>query len=196
MLYKNLLHRTGVQLSSISVVEAHGTGTQAGDTREIASLETVFGKYHSESHPLMVSSIKGNIGHCGAASGAAGLAKVLLMLRHDIMPKQASLTNLNPRITELQEGHLKIPQENQPWPATKYIPDELCLTTSVLRDQMPLSFWKSTRKHKALNGTTYLALLIRFASQLRPKMHSMSALRHIKDFLAARGISALKTSVT
>ena len=122
MLYKNLLHRAGVQPSSISVVEAHGTGTQAGDTREIASLETVFGKYHSESHPLMVSSIKGNIGHCEAASGAAGLAKALLMLRHDIMPKQASLTYLNPRITELQEGHLKIPQENQPWPATKYIP--------------------------------------------------------------------------
>ena len=122
MLYKNLLHRTGVQPSSISVVETHGTGTQAGDTREIASLQTVFGQYHSEGHPLMVSSIKGNIGHCEAASGAAGLAKLLLMLRNGSMPKQASLTNLNPKITELEEGRLKIPKENQPWPASKCLP--------------------------------------------------------------------------
>ena len=121
-LYRSLLHRTSVQPSSISVVEAHGTGTQAGDTREIAGLQNVFGKYHSEAHPLMVSSIKGNIGHCEAASGAAGLAKLLLMLRNGTIPKQASLTILNPRITELDEGCLKIPEVNQPWPATKHIP--------------------------------------------------------------------------
>ena len=122
MLYENLLRRTGVNPSSISVVEAHGTGTQAGDTREIAGLETVFGKYHSEGHPLMVSSIKGNIGHSEAASGAAGLAKLLLMLRHGLIPRQASLTNLNPKITELEQGHLKIPTKNQPWLATKHLP--------------------------------------------------------------------------
>lgn len=122
MLYKKLLHRTGVHPSSISVVEAYGTGTQAGDTREIASLQTVFGRYHSEGHPLMVSSIKGNIGHCEAASGAAGLAKLLLMLRHGIIPKQAGLKILNPKITELEQACLKIPKENQLWPATKYLP--------------------------------------------------------------------------
>lgn len=82
----------------------------------------MFGDHHSESDPLIVSSIKGSIGHCEAASGAAGLAKLLLMLRNGLILKQAGLTKLNPKITGLEEGHLKIPTENQAWRHSKSLP--------------------------------------------------------------------------
>lgn len=82
----------------------------------------VFAEHHSASDPLLISSIKGNIGHCEEASGAAGLAKLLLMLRHGIVPKQASLTTLNPKITGLEGGHLRIPVEAHTWRRSKHRP--------------------------------------------------------------------------
>lgn len=66
-------------------------------------------------HPLVISSIKGNIGHCEAASGAAGLAKLLLMLRKKELLKQANFTSLNPRLTGLENAGLVIPTENRSW---------------------------------------------------------------------------------
>lgn len=63
----------------------------------------------------MVSSIKGNIGHCEAASGAAGLAKLLLMLRKRVIPMQASLRLMNPRITGLEEAGIIIPTKTNAW---------------------------------------------------------------------------------
>lgn len=63
----------------------------------------------------MVSSIKGNIGHCEAASGAAGLAKLLLMLRERQIPVQVGFNTVNPRLTGLQNTGLIIPRENMAW---------------------------------------------------------------------------------
>lgn len=65
--------------------------------------------------PLSISSIKGNIGHCEAASGAAGLAKLLLMLRKKEIPKQANHTHLNPRLTGLKDAGMLIPTDNHLW---------------------------------------------------------------------------------
>ena len=65
--------------------------------------------------PLTVSSIKGNIGHCEAASGAAGLAKLILSMRHRTIPPQASFDMPNPRLEGLEEGHISIPTVNKPW---------------------------------------------------------------------------------
>ena len=82
---------------------------------EATSLQSVFGRSRSISNPLTVSSIKGNIGHCEAASGSAGLAKLLLMLRHNSIPVQASLSHLNPRLTPLLADTIQIPREAQAW---------------------------------------------------------------------------------
>ncbi len=88
---------------------------QAGDAREISSLQNVFGHSHSVKRPLTISSIKGNIGHCEAASGAAGLAKLLLMLRKGKVPKQAGFSKLNPKLTGLEDAGMVIPTENREW---------------------------------------------------------------------------------
>lgn len=82
----------------------------------------MFENSHSISHPLVISSIKGNIGHCEAASGAAGLAKLLLMFRKSEVLKQANLTQLNPRLTGLKDAGMVIPTENRSWLHSKLQP--------------------------------------------------------------------------
>ena len=103
------------RLFHVNKKEAHGTGTQAGDFSEISSLHSVFAGSRPSREPLVVSSIKGNIGHSEAASGSAGLAKLLLMLRQGKIPKQASLNTLNPRIAGLVGNGISIPRTTQDW---------------------------------------------------------------------------------
>lgn len=82
----------------------------------------MFAKSRGNRKPLSVSSIKGNIGHCEAASGSAGLAKLLLMLRQGKIPVQASLTNLNPRLTSFLGDGIIIPRETQRWENISSLP--------------------------------------------------------------------------
>jgi len=87
---------------------------QAGDNTEISSIHGVFAK-KARARPLYVTSIKGNIGHAEAASGAASLAKVLLMLQKERIPGQASLTTINPRLQPFVTGSLEIPTQSIAW---------------------------------------------------------------------------------
>ena len=121
-LFRSVMSRAQVEPKSINVVEAHGTGTQAGDFSEISSLHSVFASSRLSRDPLIVSSIKGNIGHSEAASGSAGLAKLLLMLRQGKIPKQASLNTLNPRLSGLVGNGIFIPRTTQDWKRPSNLP--------------------------------------------------------------------------
>jgi acyl transferase domain-containing protein len=66
-------------------------------------------------NPIVISSIKGNIGHCEAASGAAGLAKLLLMLREREIPVQVGFENINPRFADLESSGFVIPRQTTAW---------------------------------------------------------------------------------
>ncbi|KAI4192447.1 MAG: hypothetical protein LQ350_008647, partial [Teloschistes chrysophthalmus] len=114
-LFRRVLKRSNVDPATVSVVEAHGTGTQVGDKGEIESLRQVFGSAHSTSNPLIVSSIKGKIGHAEAASGSAGLAKLLVMLRKQQVAVQASFKNLNSHLAGIDRAGIIIPRETQHW---------------------------------------------------------------------------------
>ena len=116
-LFRQLLESSGVAPEDINVVEAHGTGTQSGDVGELESIRRVFSATRSAQNPLHITSIKANIGHLEAASGAAGLAKLLLMLQHRTIPRLISLVNLNPRIPELATDHTLIDTKTQEWNA-------------------------------------------------------------------------------
>lgn len=115
ILFKQVLSNTGIDANRINVVEAHGTGTQAGDPNELESIRSIFADNRTPSNPLHITSVKANIGHLEAASGAAGLAKLLLMLRHRTIPRQISLKNLNPRIAPLESDHTIIDTEMTAW---------------------------------------------------------------------------------
>ena len=115
-LIQTLLFKTNIDPLRISVVEAHGTGTQAGDPNELASIRSALCKGRTQQNPLHITSIKANIGHTEAASGAASLAKLLLMLRHDKIPPLISLKNLNPKIAPLKLDGATIDREGASWP--------------------------------------------------------------------------------
>ncbi|KAK0498692.1 hypothetical protein EDD18DRAFT_1153287 [Armillaria luteobubalina] len=119
-LFTQTLERSGLDASRISVVEAHGTGTQAGDPIELESIRGIFAKNRKANNPLHITSVKANIGHLEAASGAAALAKLLLMLRHRTIPRLISLKNLNPRIKPLASDNVIIDTKQTTWT----VPDE------------------------------------------------------------------------
>nr|BAO20284.1 polyketide synthase 1 [Grifola frondosa] len=114
-LFHKLLAASGVPAQRVSVIEAHGTGTQAGDPTELESIRAVFSVGRSTANPLHVTSVKANIGHAEAASGAAGLAKLLLMLRRRALPPVISLKTLNPRIPDLALDHTVIDTQMTEW---------------------------------------------------------------------------------
>jgi acyl transferase domain-containing protein len=90
-------------------------GTQAGDNAEIRSLRSVLTPERSSDNPLYLSSIKGNIGHAEAASGAAGLAKLILMMEKALIPPQASLEHLNPSLKLTPNANITIPRQLTQW---------------------------------------------------------------------------------
>ncbi|TRX93222.1 hypothetical protein FHL15_005801 [Xylaria flabelliformis] len=112
-LFTRLLHSSRTTPDTVNVVEAHGTGTQAGDFAEVLSLNSTF-EPRSTSNPLYVSSIKGNIGHAEAASGMAGVAKLLAMFQRGQIPPQASFKSLNPRLTD-HIRNMVVPKQLTEW---------------------------------------------------------------------------------
>ncbi|ROT35234.1 phenolpthiocerol synthesis polyketide synthase ppsA [Sodiomyces alkalinus F11] len=114
-LFTKVLNNSGLSPHSIDVVEAHGTGTQAGDFAEVSSLSSVF-KGRPESTPLHLCSVKGNIGHAEAASGVAGLSKLLLMMEHGTIPPMGSFKSLNPRLSSvMNEYNMVVSDRAQKW---------------------------------------------------------------------------------
>ncbi|PBK66294.1 ketoacyl-synt-domain-containing protein [Armillaria solidipes] len=129
-LFTQALERSGLDASRISVVEAHGTGTQAGDPIELESIRGIFAKHRKANNPLHITSVKANIGHLEAASGAAALAKLLLMLRHRTIPRLVSLKNLNPRIKPLASDNVIIDTKQVAWT----VPDESLPRVALLNN--------------------------------------------------------------
>lgn len=99
----------------IGYVEAHGTGTSLGDRIEAHALGMVFGRKRPGSGPLMIGSIKPNIGHLEGAAGIAGLIKEVLMVERGSLLPSGGFTEPNPAIPFTELG-LRVVDELQEWP--------------------------------------------------------------------------------
>lgn len=99
----------------IGYVEAHGTGTSLGDRIEAHALGMVFGRKRPGSGPLMIGSIKPNIGHLEGAAGIAGLIKAVLMVERGSLLPSGGFTEPNPAIPFTDLG-LRVVDELQEWP--------------------------------------------------------------------------------
>lgn len=99
----------------IGYVEAHGTGTSLGDRIEAHALGMVFGRKRPGSRPLMIGSIKPNIGHLEGAAGIAGLIKAVLMVERGSLLPSGGFTEPNPAIPFTELG-LRVVDELQEWP--------------------------------------------------------------------------------
>jgi len=108
------LENANVSPTEMGYMEAHGTGTALGDPIEIKAVTEVFGNGRTDKNPLIMGSVKGNIGHLEGAAGIAGLIKTVLCLQNREIPPNIQLKNLNPRI-QLEQIPALIPAEVMRW---------------------------------------------------------------------------------
>ncbi|MEU7260676.1 hybrid non-ribosomal peptide synthetase/type I polyketide synthase [Streptomyces rimosus] len=111
---RRALASASVSPSEVNYVETHGTGTPLGDPIELRALAAALGD-RDDADPVLVGSVKTNIGHLEPAAGIAGLIKVVLSLQNDEIPPHLHLEEVNPEIG-IDELPLRIPTGPTPWP--------------------------------------------------------------------------------
>ncbi|MEO6086978.1 MAG: beta-ketoacyl synthase N-terminal-like domain-containing protein [Umezawaea sp.] len=105
----------GIDPAEVDYVEAHGTGTELGDPIEASALGAVLGAGRPADRPLVIGSVKTNIGHLEAAAGIAGLIKVVLALANRRIPASLHFTELSPHIA-FEDLRLEVAADQRPWP--------------------------------------------------------------------------------
>lgn len=115
-LIRDCYHKAGLRPDDTQYFEAHGTGTQAGDTIEARAIATVFGDAdQGRGDPLLIGSVKTNIGHTEAVSGLASIIKTALAMERGVIPASINFDKPNPKIP-LEHWNLKLVQDLMSWP--------------------------------------------------------------------------------
>ncbi|KAH9905003.1 polyketide synthase [Xylariomycetidae sp. FL2044] len=117
-LIERCYRRAGLNLADTAFVEAHMTGTPTGDRVEAEALARTFGKSRKAGDPIIVGSVKTNVGHTESASGLAGIIKAIWALKNKQIPQNMNYETPNPKIP-LKEWNLSVPTTLMPWPTDK-----------------------------------------------------------------------------
>ncbi|MFJ3811647.1 acyltransferase domain-containing protein [Streptomyces sp. NPDC090073] len=104
-----------VRPAEVDYVEAHGTGTALGDPIEARALSASLGRGRAPDRPLLIGSVKTNVGHLEAAAGLTGLVKTVLALSEDRIPPSLHFTAPNPHV-DFEQSRLRVAGAAQPWP--------------------------------------------------------------------------------
>jgi phthiocerol/phenolphthiocerol synthesis type-I polyketide synthase D len=105
----------GLDPAEVDYVEAHGTGTLLGDPVEARALGEVFAPGRGPRSPLLIGSVKSNLGHSEAAAGVVSLVKVVLSLHHGMLPPSLHANRGNPHIP-FRDWRLEVVRRLRPWP--------------------------------------------------------------------------------
>ncbi len=138
------LQRAGVQPSDIDYLEAHGTGTEVGDPIEIDATAAVYGAGRDMDRPLLIGSVKTNIGHLESAAGVAGLIKTVLAINRGVIPRHLHFHNPNPEM-DWERLPLQVTSSPTPWPARNSRPRLAGVSGFG---------WSGTNAHVVLEGYT------------------------------------------
>ncbi|KAF4989527.1 hypothetical protein FGRMN_9063 [Fusarium graminum] len=112
---KSVYKSAGLDFTQTAYVECHGTGTKAGDWRELKAISESLGSVRTADNPIVVGSVKPNIGHLEGAAGVAGLIKGVLTLEHAKIPPNINFEVANPDI-DFKNWKVKVPTEMMNWP--------------------------------------------------------------------------------
>ncbi|XP_063988184.1 fatty acid synthase-like [Diachasmimorpha longicaudata] len=112
-LLKEFYEECRVLPSSLSYIEAHGTGTKVGDPEELNAIESVFCQGRKE--PLMIGSVKSNLGHAEPASGMGQIAKVVIANETGMIPPNLHYKRPREGVKSLAEGRIVVVSDPTPW---------------------------------------------------------------------------------
>lgn len=115
---REALKRAELSPSDVSYLEAHGTGTELGDPIELNAAASVLGEGRDKTDPLLVGSVKTNLGHLEAAAGIAGIIKTVLAIQNDRIPAHLHFETPNPHIA-WDRLPVEVVTEATEWPANK-----------------------------------------------------------------------------
>ncbi|MDE0622075.1 MAG: beta-ketoacyl synthase N-terminal-like domain-containing protein, partial [Bryobacterales bacterium] len=111
---REALERAAVEPASVDYLEAHGSGTPLGDPIELEAAASAYGDAREAERPLLVGSVKTNIGHLEAAAGVAGVIKVLLSMREGLLPRNLHFEEPNP-LLDWKNLPLEVVRKATPW---------------------------------------------------------------------------------
>ncbi len=139
---EDALLQAGVAPADVDYLEAHGTGTEVGDPIELNSAAQAYGKGRDPARPLLVGSIKTNMGHLEPTAGLAGMMKALLSMRHGVIPRHLHFDNPSPRV-DWASLPMRITDEKTDWPLAGHRPPRAGISSYG---------WSGTNAHVIVEG--------------------------------------------
>ncbi|WP_444996147.1 amino acid adenylation domain-containing protein [Aliikangiella sp. IMCC44359] len=183
------LKKANIDPATLSYVEAHGTGTSLGDPIEISGLTQAFSPYTKQKQFCAVGSVKSNIGHLEAASGIAGITKVLLQMKHKTLVPSLHVDTLNPNIdfnntpfyvqNKLESWSVSDPQSRRRASVSSF--GSGGANANVILEEYPQQEWENIKISTEQIASQQLILLsAKSASQL------CTMAKNLKDYVSLR----------